>query len=49
MNKRSAQLAELEPQVKIHMIGNCNHLIMIDAAEEFNQALTKFLLGQNRI
>jgi pimeloyl-ACP methyl ester carboxylesterase len=49
VNKRSALLAELEPQAKIEMIDNCNHLIMIDAAEQFTRALTKFLVVQNKI
>jgi len=42
--KRCAMLAEMEPGLNIHLIDNCNHLMMIDAREEFDRRVTEFLL-----
>ena len=41
--KRCALLAELEPSLKLHLIERCNHLIMIDAEEEFNKRVIEFV------
>jgi pimeloyl-ACP methyl ester carboxylesterase len=44
VEKRCSLLAEMEPGLNIHLIDNCNHLIMIDARQEFDRRVTEFLL-----
>ena len=42
--KRSALLAEMEPELNIEVIDHCGHLIMIDAREEFDRRVSQFFL-----
>jgi pimeloyl-ACP methyl ester carboxylesterase len=41
--KRCALLRETHPDLEIHLIDRCRHLIMIDAEEEFNRRLIEFV------
>ncbi|MGH7846644.1 MAG: alpha/beta fold hydrolase [Candidatus Binatia bacterium] len=41
--KRCALLAESHPNLKIHLIDHCCHLVMIDAEEEFNKRVIEFV------
>ncbi len=42
--KRCATLAEMDPGLKINLIEQCSHLVMIDAADEFNRRVIEFVL-----
>jgi len=44
--KRCALLAESHPNLKIHLIDHCCHLVMIDAEEEFNKKMIEFVTGR---
>ena len=41
--QRSAMLAQMEPGLNIEVIDDCGHLIMIDAREEFDRQVARFL------
>jgi pimeloyl-ACP methyl ester carboxylesterase len=41
--KRSAMLAETNPELNIEVIDRCGHLVMIDAREQFNRLVVEFL------
>ncbi len=43
--KRCALLAESHPDLKIHLIDHCCHLVMSDAEEEFNKRVIEFVKG----
>ena len=41
--ERCAMLAAMEPAVKVDLIDQCNHLVMVDQPEEFNKCVVEFL------
>ena len=45
VGERCAVFKEAVPNVNLHVINQCSHLIMIDAQEEFNRKAVEFLKG----